>query len=88
MTRANPNPEWMDDAACADVDPDLFFPKRGDSVTMRRAKAVCDSCPVKVECLDYAMAEAIKFGVWGGMSERQRRRMRRDNAAALRVVPQ
>lgn len=66
--------EWMDQANCAGVDPELFFPDRGAST--REAKAVCQACVVRVECLDYALDHSEKHGIWGGRSERERRRMR------------
>lgn len=66
---------WQENANCMGVDPDLFFPERGAST--REAKAVCAACTVRVECLEYALANAEKFGIWGGMSERERRRIRR-----------
>jgi WhiB family redox-sensing transcriptional regulator len=66
---------WMADAACRGMNPDLFFPERGGSTA--EAKAVCAGCPVRVECLDYAITNFEKLGLWGGTSERQRRAMRR-----------
>jgi hypothetical protein len=66
---------WMADAKCAGVDPELFFPGRGESA--EDAKAVCRACPVRVECLEYALVTNQTLGVWGGTSERQRRRLRR-----------
>ena len=66
---------WMVDAACTSVDPELFFPTRGESVD--EAKAVCRGCPVRGECLEYALGRGEKYGLWGGASERERRRMRR-----------
>lgn len=66
---------WQEHANCLGVDPDLFFPERGAST--REAKAVCAVCTVRVECLEYALGNAEKFGIWGGMSERERRRIRR-----------
>ena len=66
--------EWVDRANCAGVDPELFFPDRGAST--REAKAVCQACVVRVECLDYALDHSEKHGTWGGKSERERRRMR------------
>jgi WhiB family redox-sensing transcriptional regulator len=68
--------DWRDDAECVrhpgNVD---FFPERGESV--RAAKAVCAQCPVKAECLEYAMQWNHLSGVWGGLSERERRQLRR-----------
>ena len=66
---------WQDQANCLGVDPDLFFPERGAST--REAKEVCRGCVVRLDCLEYALDSAEKFGIWGGMSERERRRLRR-----------
>lgn len=66
---------WQTDALCAQTDPEAFFPEKGGST--RDAKRVCEACPVRSECLDYAMAHDEKFGIWGGLSERERRRLRR-----------
>lgn len=68
--------DWMQDGACRGVDPEMFFPTRGgDSAT---AKKVCEGCPVKDECLDYALRTCQKYGVWGGVSERERRALRKE----------
>ena len=69
---------WQDLANCLGVDPDLFFPERGAST--REAKEVCRGCVVRQDCLEYALAHGEKFGIWGGMSERERRRVRRARA--------
>ena len=66
---------WQTDALCAQTDPEAFFPEKGGST--RDAKRVCDACPVQTACLDYAMSKDEKFGIWGGLSERERRRLRR-----------
>jgi len=73
---------WQDQANCLGVDPDLFFPERGAST--REAKEVCRGCEVRTQCLDYALANGEKFGIWGGLSERERRRLRRQRAQAGR----
>lgn len=73
---------WQERANCLGVDPDLFFPERGAST--REAKAVCRGCEVRVECLEYALAHSEKFGIWGGLSERERRRVRRQRALERR----
>ena len=65
-------------ANCLGVDPDLFFPERGAST--REAKEVCRGCVVRPDCLEFALANGEKFGIWGGMSERERRRIRRQRA--------
>jgi len=66
---------WQVRANCLGVDPDLFFPERGAST--REAKNVCRVCEVQGECLEYALVNGEKFGIWGGLSERERRRLRR-----------
>jgi WhiB family redox-sensing transcriptional regulator len=71
---------WQDLANCLGVDPDLFFPERGAST--REAKEVCRGCVVQGDCLEYALRNGEKFGIWGGMSERERRRIRRQRAVA------
>ena len=73
---------WQDQAACLGMDPDLFFPERGAST--REAKSICRSCMVRVDCLEFALRNGEKFGIWGGMSERERRRIRRMRALARR----
>jgi WhiB family redox-sensing transcriptional regulator len=69
---------WQDDALCAQTDPEAFFPEKGGST--REAKRVCRSCEVRVECLEYALEHGERFGIWGGMSERERRRLERQHA--------
>jgi WhiB family transcriptional regulator, redox-sensing transcriptional regulator len=69
-------PEWMSDALCAQVDDDLFFPKQGGSVT--GAKSVCARCPVRQKCLDYALDNGERYVIWGGLSELERRKVKRD----------
>ncbi|MFT4147594.1 MAG: WhiB family transcriptional regulator [Micrococcaceae bacterium] len=66
---------WQDDALCAQTDPEAFFPEKGGST--RDAKKVCNSCTVKAQCLEYALANDERFGIWGGLSERERRRLRK-----------
>ncbi|WP_136089519.1 WhiB family transcriptional regulator [Auritidibacter ignavus] len=66
---------WQADALCAQTDPEAFFPEKGGST--RDAKRVCAQCTVRQECLDYALAHDERFGIWGGMSERERRRLRK-----------
>lgn len=67
--------EWMLQAKCLDADPEAFFPEKGGST--REAKRICAACPVRDDCLDHAIANEERFGIWGGYSERERRRMRR-----------
>ena len=73
---------WQIQANCLGVDPDLFFPERGAST--REAKAVCRACVVREDCLEYALVNGEKFGIWGGLSERERRRLRRARSLARR----
>jgi len=73
-------PDWHGHAACAGIDPDLFFPERGASTA--EAKRVCRGCEVRHDCLDFAMVNGEKFGVWGGKSERERRALRHRMRAA------
>lgn len=68
-------PEWQERALCAQTDPEAFFPEKGGST--REAKRICLGCEVRAECLDYALAHDERFGIWGGLSERERRRLRR-----------
>ncbi|MGI8518874.1 MAG: WhiB family transcriptional regulator [Acidimicrobiia bacterium] len=74
---------WQDYANCRGADADLFFPERGAST--RKAKAICAECEVKDECLNFAIQHGEKFGIWGGMSERERRRVRRARTVARRA---
>jgi WhiB family transcriptional regulator, redox-sensing transcriptional regulator len=71
---------WQRFANCLGVDPDLFFPERGAST--REAKEVCRGCVVREDCLEFAITNGEKFGIWGGLSERERRRIRRARALA------
>ena len=71
---------WQMFANCLGADPDLFFPERGAST--KEAKAVCQGCVVREDCLEYALQNGEKFGIWGGLSERERRRIRRQRALA------
>lgn len=66
---------WQERALCAQTDPEAFFPEKGGST--RDAKRVCLSCEVRAECLEYAMEQDERFGIWGGLSERERRRMKK-----------
>ena len=66
---------WQERALCAQTDPEAFFPEKGGST--REAKKVCISCEVRAECLEYALAHDERFGIWGGLSERERRKLKR-----------
>ena len=66
---------WQERALCAQTDPEAFFPEKGGST--REAKKVCTQCDVRAECLEYALANDERFGIWGGLSERERRKLKR-----------
>lgn len=66
---------WQTDALCAQTDPEAFFPEKGGST--RDAKKICASCEVRVQCLEYALQNDERFGIWGGLSERERRKLRK-----------
>ncbi|MDO5645544.1 MAG: WhiB family transcriptional regulator [Dermabacter sp.] len=66
---------WQERALCAQTDPEAFFPEKGGST--REAKKVCISCDVRAECLEYALAHDERFGIWGGLSERERRKLKK-----------
>lgn len=67
--------QWMLSAKCRDYPPGTFFPS--DGVGVDKARRICGECPVKAKCLEYALAYRIDHGVWGGASERERRRILR-----------
>ncbi len=64
---------WMNDGSCRNHEPEVFFPSDGVGVTI--AQRICTSCPVRATCLEYALENRIDHGVWGGTSERERRRI-------------
>jgi len=75
------SPVWWFAGLCAQTDPELFFPEKGGSV--REAKAVCAGCPVRAQCLEHALAHGERYGVWGGLSERERRRLKQADVATF-----
>jgi WhiB family transcriptional regulator, redox-sensing transcriptional regulator len=69
-------PDWRDDAACRDADPELFFADsdvRSARTQVKTAKLICRGCPVKVTCLNWALASGQEAGIWGGLTEDERR---------------
>jgi WhiB family redox-sensing transcriptional regulator len=66
---------WQADAICAQTDPEAFFPEKGGST--REAKKICGGCDVKAQCLEYALKNDERFGIWGGLSERERRKLKK-----------
>jgi WhiB family redox-sensing transcriptional regulator len=75
---------WQDLANCRGADADLFFPERGAST--RTAKQICLECAVRADCLEFAIVNSEKFGIWGGLSERERRKIRRQRQIAARTA--
>jgi len=76
--------EWMAQGRCRDVDPAVFFPS--DGIGVQNAQKTCSECPVKEPCLEYALVNHVDHGVWGGTSERERRRiLRRRRVSSLQV---
>ena len=67
--------DWQERALCAQTDPEAFFPEKGGST--REAKRICLGCDVKDDCLEYALAHDERFGIWGGLSERERRKLKK-----------
>jgi len=80
--RPSPAPDlaWQKRALCVEVDSEIFFPGKGDLSAARAAKRICAACEVRAQCLDYALAHCERYGVWGGLSERQRRNLPRGKA--------
>ena len=73
-------PDWHDHAACRDADPDLFFPGgdiRSTRAQVKTAKLICRGCPVRTICLSWALASGQEHGIWGGLTEDERRRLHR-----------
>lgn len=66
--------EWQDQALCAQTDPEAFFPEKGGST--REAKRICQACAVRDECLEYSLANDERWGIWGGLTWRERKRLR------------
>jgi len=66
---------WQERSLCAQTDPEAFFPEKGGST--REAKKVCVGCEVRAECLEYALEHDERFGIWGGLSERERRKLKK-----------
>lgn len=82
LTLGAPQP-WMTDALCLQIDPELFYPEQGAS--NREGKRICAACDVRAECLAFAFARSEPYGIWGGLSARERWRVTR--AARLTSAP-
>ena len=77
--------EWMADGKCRELPPSVFFPS--DGLGVQAAQRICAECPVSDACLEYALVNRIDHGVWGGRSERERRRiLRRRRVAAVSIA--
>ncbi|HZT64548.1 MAG TPA: WhiB family transcriptional regulator [Acidimicrobiales bacterium] len=76
--------EWRPAAACLGADPEIFFPERGQASD--RAKAICLSCPVRIECLTWSVVTCERQGIWGGVAERTRRSLRRRLSTELSLA--
>jgi len=74
--------DWMAQGKCWDMDPAIFFPS--DGIGVEAAQRICEECPVKAPCLEYALANRIAHGVWGGASERERQRILRQRKMSQR----
>jgi WhiB family redox-sensing transcriptional regulator len=81
LCEADEPESWQERALCAETDPESFFPEKGGST--REAKRICSGCEVRAECLEYALAHDERFGIWGGLSERERRRLKRASGDAV-----
>lgn len=73
----------MDKARCRDIHPEVFFPHDGAGVEV--AQRICAICPVRAECLDHALVNRVEHGVWGGVSERRRRRLVPKGRKSVRI---
>lgn len=75
--------DWRDRAACLGCDTNLWYGERGGDYTVsRQSKAVCFACPVRQQCLDYAIDNNEEYGIWGGLSETERRAFKRATRVA------
>lgn len=83
VTHLEPDPDgngdWSERGSCRQTDPEMFFPKRSATHFAQKAKQVCHTCPVTAECLEYALTNREEFGVWGGLSTRERRALIKRN---------
>ena len=83
-TLTSPGPgqmAWQDAATCREIGGDMWFPEPGENVSSE-VKRVCGACPVRVECLEYALVNDERFGIWGGKSDRERRVLKQLRRAA------
>jgi WhiB family redox-sensing transcriptional regulator len=83
-THPQTDDDWRDQAACLGLDPQVFYPTTDEEAD--DARRICDACAVKSECLEYALARREKDGIWGGATERDRRRIIRQRRRAARLA--
>lgn len=74
MNLGTTNQSWRQQGRCRGVDPEVFYPVSDEDEALE-AKAICETCPVRQPCLEYSLAAREKHGVWGGRTERERRRL-------------
>jgi WhiB family redox-sensing transcriptional regulator len=72
---------WRDRASCTQIEPEMFFPKKGER-NNRQAKKICLGCEVKRQCLQFALDHDERYGIWGGKGETERRKLRRQRCAS------
>lgn len=77
LTAPEPDMSWRENALCAQAGPEFFFPAPGSST--REAKQLCGACEGRLACLEYALTHDERFGVWGGLSEKERGRLKRQS---------
>lgn len=78
--RSTPPVLEREDRACAGIDPEVFYPDRGDSKTAKQARELCGRCPVRQPCLDWAVETRQRWGVWGGTTPEERKAILRRSA--------
>ena len=75
--------KWDSEASCQSIDPEVFFPERPSDRALD-AKAICRGCPVRTQCLEFALSARLDHGVWGGLTEVERRSLRRSRQRKAR----
>lgn len=82
-----PDVSWIEGALCAQTDPEAFFPHPGPlGASDRRLKRICAACPVRRPCLEYALAEGLEYGVWGGLTARERMKLQEKALTPVNLV--
>ncbi|MDR2748322.1 MAG: WhiB family transcriptional regulator [Bifidobacteriaceae bacterium] len=84
FTQEETDSQWREYALCSQTNPTAFFPEKGGST--KDAKKVCTNCVVKSECLAYAIENDVRFGIWGGKSERERRKIKNANKKSIALA--